>query len=100
MGAWEGRWEEFKGLCEITDLQDNHIKLQRDGLKKQRKKNNSPRTMNSLKGDEGKIEFKSEQGNVWHLRQESQSWCEREVCVRLSVAAHASTPKQAKLQGQ
>lgn len=56
--------------------------------------------MNSLKGDEGKIEFKSEQGNVWHLRQESQSWCEREACVRLSAAAHASTPKQAKLQGQ
>lgn len=56
--------------------------------------------MNNLKGYKGKIEFKSKQGNVWHLRQESQSWCEREECVRLSVAAHASTPKQAELQGQ
>lgn len=31
-------WKECKGLCEITDLQGNHIKLQRDRLKKQIKK--------------------------------------------------------------
>lgn len=68
MGGWEGRqklqkkwWKECKGLCEITDLQGNHRTLQRDRLKKQTKKNNSPRTMNSLKGDEGKIGFESKQ---------------------------------------
>jgi len=30
-------WEEFKGLCEITDVPDHHIILQRGCLKKKRK---------------------------------------------------------------